>query len=33
MYCAGNCIDNPYIANYIKTRKQIEDEDNANEGE
>ena len=26
MYCAVNCIENPYIANYIKTRKQIEDE-------
>ena len=25
MYCAVNCIENPYIANYIKTRKQIED--------
>ena len=23
MYCAVNCIENPYIANYIKTRKQI----------
>ena len=20
MYCAVNCIENPYIANYIKTR-------------
>ena len=26
-----NCIENPYIANYIKTRKQIEDEENTNE--
>ena len=26
MYCAVNCIENPYIANYIKKRKQIEDE-------
>ena len=26
-----NCIENPYIANYIKKRKQIEDEDNSNE--
>ena len=23
MYCAVNCIENPYIANYIKKRKQI----------
>ena len=27
MYCAVSCIENPYIANYIKTRKQIEDEE------
>src|SRR3990170_3905597 len=27
MYCAVNCIENPYIANYIKKRKQIEDEE------
>ena len=33
MYCAVNCIENPYIANYIKKRKQIEDEENANERE
>ena len=33
MYCAVNCIQNPYIANYKKTRKQIEDEDNTNERE
>ena len=33
MYCAVNCIENPYIANYIKTRKQIEDEENTNERE
>ena len=26
MYCAVNCIENPYIANYIKKIKQIEDE-------
>ena len=32
MYCAVNCIENPYIANYIKKRKQIEDEENANKG-
>ena len=25
MYCAVNCIENPYIANYINKRKQIED--------
>ena len=31
MYCVVNCIENPYIANYIKTRKQIEDEENTNE--
>ena len=23
MYCEVNCIENPYVANYIKTRKQI----------
>ena len=33
MYCAVNCIENPYIANYIKERKQIEDEENSNERE
>ena len=33
MYCLVNCIENPYIANYMKTRKQIEDEENTNEGE
>ena len=33
MYCAVNCIENPYIANYKKTRKQIEDEENTNERE
>ena len=33
MYCAGNCIKNPYIANYIKKRKKIEDEENTNERE
>ena len=32
MYCAVNCIENPYIANYIKKRKQIEDEENAKKG-
>ena len=24
VYCAVNCFENPYIANYIKKRKQIE---------
>ena len=33
MQCALNCIESPYIANYLKTRKQIEDEENTNEGE
>ena len=33
MYCAVNCIENHYIANYIKTRKQIEDDENTNERE
>ena len=33
MYCAVNSIENPYIANYIKKRKQIEDEENTNERE
>ena len=33
MYCAVNCIENPYIANYINSRKQLEDEENTNEGE
>ena len=33
MYCAVNCIENPYIANYIKLRKQLEDEENTNERE
>lgn len=32
-YCVVNCINNPYIANYIKKRKQIEDEENTNERE
>ena len=31
MYCAVNCIENPYIANYVKKRKQIEEEENTNE--
>ena len=33
MYCAVNCIKNPYITNYIKKRKQIEDEESTNERE
>ena len=33
MYCAVNCIEIPYITNYIKKRKQIEDEENTNERE
>ena len=33
MFCAVNCIENSYIANYIKIRKQIEDEENTNERE
>ena len=33
MYCAVNCFENPYIANYLKTRKKIEDEENTNERE
>ena len=33
LYCAVNCIENPYIANYLKKRKQIEDEENINERE
>ena len=31
MYCAVNCIENTYIANYIKTRKQIEESGNKEE--
>ena len=33
MYCVVNCIENPYIAKYIKKRKQTEDEENTNERE
>ena len=33
MYCAKNCIENPYIANYLKKRKQMEDDENTNERE
>ena len=30
MFCAVNCIENPYIANYLKSRKQKEYEDSTN---
>jgi hypothetical protein len=33
MFCVVNCIENPYVANYLKGRKQLEDEENTNEGE
>ena len=33
MFCVTNCIGNPYIANYLKTRKQMEYEENTNERE
>ena len=33
LYCTVNCIENPYIANYLKKIKQIEDEENTNERE
>jgi len=33
MFCAVNCIENPYIANHLKTRKQIEHEESTNERE
>ena len=33
IYCAVNCIENPYISNYIKKRKEIENEENTNERE
>ena len=33
MYCVVNCIENPYISNYLKRRKQIEDDGNTNEWE
>ena len=33
LYCAVNCVENPYIANYLKKRKQLEDEENTNERE
>ena len=33
MFCAENCIENPYIANYLNKRKQIEDDKHTNERE
>src|SRR5215216_1129068 len=33
MFCAVNCIENPYIANYLKTKKKIEYEESTNERE
>ena len=33
MFRAVNCIENPYITNYLKTRKQIEYEESTNERE
>ena len=33
MFCAVNCIENPYIANYLKSREQIEYEVSTNERE
>ena len=33
MFCAVNCIENPYIANYLKSRKQIDYEESTNERE
>ena len=33
MFCAENCIENPYIANYLKKRKQMADDENTNERE
>ena len=33
MFCVVNCIENPYIANYLKSRKQIEYEESTNERE
>ena len=33
MFCAVNCIENPYIANYLKTRKQTEYDESTNERE
>ena len=33
VFCVINCIENPYIANYLETRKQIEYEESTNERE
>ena len=33
MFCAVNCIENPFIANYLKSREQIEYEESTNERE
>ena len=33
MFCMVNCIKNPYIANYLKTRKRMEYEESTNERE
>ena len=33
MFCAVNCIENPYIATYLKSTEQIEYEESTNERE
>lgn len=33
MFCVVNWIENPYIANYLKSREQIEYEESTNERE
>ena len=33
MFCSINCIENPYIANYLKKTKQMEYEESTNERE
>ena len=33
MFCAVNCIENPYISKYLKSRKQMEYEESTNERE
>ena len=33
MFCAVNCNENPYIANHLKTRKQMQYEESTNERE